>query len=254
MKQASWIWIVPALLVGLALGSWSLRGDLRRARQELELARSQLRKGNSRTGGIEGITTMLRIPDRARPSEEDRQPSPPREAADPDTAEAASAVIPAPTNVAAGTASNTNHVPMRDRIQAAAELWRTRGALARTSFLTNVDPDEQQAAKFDVLMAAMNLRMSNSVREWVEVLKTERRVTPEMGVRVMHELSEIMVLTYDEMDRSLPDDWRARAGEGFQLLDFVNPDVAMPLVEVEPMLQGQGSQPFGHGPHRHGGE
>jgi hypothetical protein len=42
-----------------------------------------------------------------------------------------------------------------------------------------------------------------------------------------------MVMTYDEMDRKLPATWRTDAGASFDLVTYVDPKVAQPLVGVQ---------------------
>jgi hypothetical protein len=60
----------------------------------------------------------------------------------------------------------------------------------------------------------------------------------------MNELSGIVVTTYDDLDRTLPEDWRDKAGEKFQVFDFINPEVAMPLADVEGIMNRPGSGAF----------
>ena len=83
----------------------------------------------------------------------------------------------------------------------------------------------------------MNLRLSNSIRTWVDNVKTADTFTPETGIRMMSDLSKDLVVTYDELDRTMPADWRTKAGEKFEVLDFIDPQVALPLTEVEGMMQ-----------------
>ena len=47
------------------------------------------------------------------------------------------------------------------------------------------------------------------------------------------------MFAYDDLDRTLPEDWRDKAGPKFQVFDFVNPEVALPLTEVEGTLRRQ---------------
>jgi hypothetical protein len=46
-----------------------------------------------------------------------------------------------------------------------------------------------------------------------------------------------MVTAYDEMDRAMPGGWRRSAGSRFTMTDFIDPEVARPLVGVEGRLQ-----------------
>ena len=125
---------------------------------------------------------------------------------------------------------------MHDQIQAATELWKMRGAVARTTFLSNLDADAAAATQFDVVMAAMNLRLSNSIRTWVDSAKETDDFSSESGLRMMNDLSTVLVNTYDELDRTLPGDWRIKSGTNFEVMAFINPEVASPLVDIEDKL------------------
>ena len=56
------------------------------------------------------------------------------------------------------------------------------------------------------------------------------------GIRLARDFTTAMAITYDELDASMPEAWQQDAGESFSLTDFVDPAVALPLVEVETEL------------------
>jgi hypothetical protein len=126
---------------------------------------------------------------------------------------------------------------MEQDLSNAYELWTTRVELARNSFVTNVGLNNEQAAVFDGLTAAMNAQLESAIARWTDTLKQKDAMTGEDGVRMMHELSGVLVNTYQEMDQTMPSGWRDKAGDEFELVNFVDPGVAMPLVEVEGKLQ-----------------
>ena len=105
------------------------------------------------------------------------------------------------------------------------------------------DASETQARDFDVLVAAMNLKMEQRIGDWVETIKKSDTVRPEDGARLMHALTGAVVETYDEFDRKMPGTWRESAGEEFMLFDFVNPSVGEKLIDVESTLN-RGKTPF----------
>ena len=82
----------------------------------------------------------------------------------------------------------------------------------------------------------MNLRLGDRIEQWTDYLKVKGELNPEDGIRMMNDLSSVMVLTYDELDGSMPPNWRDEAGEDFQLFNFIDPEVAMPLAEVEDII------------------
>ena len=120
---------------------------------------------------------------------------------------------------------------MEERIRAAKAGWRVRSDLARNSFLENLGAGEEEANQFDVLIAAMNLRLANTIGNSVDTSGEPEAIGFEHGARLIHELSGAVVLTYDEMDRTLPEDWREATDSEFALSDFIDPSVADPLID-----------------------
>ena len=231
--------VVVALLAGLVLGSWSVKVDLRRAEEEVATLRKELSSKSASLGGrLTGVASMLKIPDEAaaRPGRHSHAP-----------AERESASITVSTNTTGSNAvvvsvasSSTNnprhqshHGGLRKQLETAASAWQVRSDVARTGFLSKVADNDDHAVQFDVTMAAMNIRLSNSVRTWVDYVKTKQDVDSEAGIRIMSDLSSTLVQAYNDLDRTMPADWRTKAGPGFEVVNFINPDVVMPLTEVE---------------------
>ncbi len=229
-----------ALLTGLILGGWGPKSDLRRASAEIEQLQNQLRS-RTRHAGLDGITSMLRIPEGG-------------------TAETAARDKPAPAAVTIATSNTTvaastplprqpRHRPfhgeggedsplpdrktLQERIQVASDLWKVRADLARSAFVSQVTTSTVQASQFDLAVADMNLRLGTAIRDWVATIQEQPDFTPETGIRMMSALSGELVLTYDQLDADMPPDWRQRAGEKFQVFDLIDPQVALPLTEIE---------------------
>jgi hypothetical protein len=218
------LYIVLALLAGLLLGSWGPTSDLRKARREAAELREQLHRRDQSAEGVRGITSMLRVPEPTRL----RRPATPPPAPPPGTNTPATAA-PASTN----TPPTTRQRSFEENIAAAAELWKTRSALARTTFLGNVGATPVQTQLFDQTLEAMNAELGDKIRQWAEHVKQQGAFSPETGLRMMNDLSSTLVKAYDELDRQMPADWRERAGPQFQLFDFINPEVALPLADIE---------------------
>lgn len=69
-------------------------------------------------------------------------------------------------------------------------------------------------------------------------------MTEEKGVKLMRDLTTSVAGTYDELDASMPEGWRGDAGKDFSLTAFVDPTVALPLVDVEEKLESfEGPEP-----------
>jgi hypothetical protein len=143
-----------------------------------------------------------------------------------------------------GGTNGPARVDFRERIKAAAELWKVRRDLARNGFMSQVKPTPAEAAQVDVIMQAMNVRLQEGVVRWVDYIKEAEALSPEDGIRMMNELSGIVVTTYDDLDRALPEDWRDKAGEKFQVFDFIDPEVALPLADVAGIMERPGGGGF----------
>ena len=231
------LWAVVALLAGLVLGAWGPRMDLCKARDEIKALQSKSDKRTKRASELQSVRDVLRLPDQQPQGRRGHPPS--RVHADVAVAEtnelaAATTRPPAPP---ASSELPTNrlprHVKMDEQIRQASELWQTRVDLARNSFVSNTELTKEQEAGFDVLVEAMNIRLEDRITKWADYLKTKGEIGPEDGIRMINDLSSVLVLTYDEFDRKLPPTWREKAGSDFQLFNFIDPEVALPLTEIE---------------------
>lgn len=235
-----------ALLVGLVIGAWPYKRDLRLARDEISQLKAQSERRQRSRSNMDGITRLLAIPEREAPLQSSSV------SASQTVARPASPLVresnATPSRVNArwrrqGAERASSAEEFRQQIRNAAELWKTRVSLARESFASRVPTNEAQVIRFDVLMEAMNIRLEATIEKWVDAIQTQEVVTAETGVRMMNELTDALVITYDELDRNMPADWREKAGSEFQLIDFVDPEVALPLAEIAPKFESQ--RPFG---------
>lgn len=227
MKQV--VWIPLAVLAGLILGSWGPRLEAKKLRVDNDALKKELKQKGGAQNTLGALTQMMHIPD----------------------ADAAPAARPRPavTNAPAATTNElpaaTNAPPrprrpreelrrdFRERIEQGMEAWRIRSDIARNNFLADAKFTPEQTAQFDVLMKAMNLRLKDRLTKFAEEVKSGQKVTPESGARVIHDLSGAVVLTYDEMDRTLPSTWRGSGPKPLDIADFIEPTVAEPLIGIE---------------------
>ncbi len=233
MKTA--VSILIALLAGLMLGSWSVKTDLRKATAEISTLKAQLASKGTQPSTLSGISSMLNLPEiKPEPVRRHHKQriqmsatfTPPT-----DPGSATNATPSQPEATVHHSASNHSQT-MQAQFETAANLWKVRTELARNNFVAAVTTNDDQALQFDVSMAAMNLRLSNSIRIWVDQIKDEKDLTPEKSIFMLHDLSSTLVWAYKDLDRSLPADWRVKAGTKFQVFDFINPEVARPLIET----------------------
>ena len=250
MKAA--MWIPVALLAGLVVGAWGPRVRLKHADSEVKRLEQLLKDGGAsgRTVRLDGITRMLRIPDadgssgnapETGPGGKTAENLPQEDGGSTSTSEVALATQDPPSGddeISEDDDPPRGRRDMTERIDEAIELWQLRSDIARSTFISNAELSPHDAAQFDVLVEAMNMRLGERIGTWAEQLKAEEfEMTEENGVRMMSDLSKVMVLTYDEMDRTMPEDWRRGAGNEFNLTDMIDPSVARPLIDVEGKLE-----------------
>ncbi len=223
--RAVWITAV-GFLVGLGVGRWSPAE--RRATVEREVARSPV------VAPVQPVTGMLRIPDRVGPRPTEAQPS------TDGTPDASAGQEPAASPRPRGPRRAMREAQgegLSERIAWAADAWRMRSEVARGDFLAQTGLDREGTVQFDVLMEAMNERIGHAVAVWVDEVAAAGAVVPEDGARLLHEVTGALVLTYAEMDRTLPAGWREAVGPQFDVVAFVDPSVAMPLADIEAVLE-----------------
>ncbi|MCX7819211.1 MAG: hypothetical protein N2652_08395 [Kiritimatiellae bacterium] len=231
------IWMPLVLVIGMAFGAWPAQREAARLKRETEELRQQLRQRQRPGGTLSQLTQFMRIPES------------PRAIA---TTNAAAAGAPAPAPAADTAAAPTNRPrrrlpfselrprpgderPLRERLNEAIEAWRVRSDIARNNFLARAGLGPEEAAKFDVLVQAMNLRLRDHFEKFSATVQSGAPITPELGARMIRNLSDAVVLTYDEMDRQLPR-WRQNA-DGLDLGDLIDPAVAEPLLSIEDTLR-----------------
>ena len=258
-----WIWVPVALLIGLVAGAVGPRAELRKAREDIAQLRRRVTTTDEEKGRIGDVLRMLQVPKASGDASPARRavlsaPAVPVSAAAGSNAApgaGASTVtttgewhvdfqVGGPRHRRAGRSANgaaEGGTSLSNRIQQAVELWRMRSDIARSTFIADVGLNEAQAQDFDVLVGAMNLRLSERIGHWADELARTNSapLALDTGMRMMHDLTGTLVLTYDEMDRKLPSGWREKAGEGANLLDFIAPAVATPLIGVEQKLQNR---------------
>ena len=254
-----WIWVPVALLIGLVAGAVGPRAELRKAREDVARLQKTVASTDKEKGRIEEVLRMLQVPKAAKVAPSARRAAPPAlPAAAPAAAGSNAVAAEVPSASATGEMriefggparhrhgehpakqATEDRTSLSNRIQQAVELWRLRSDIARSTLIADAGLNEAQAQDLDVLLGAMNLRLGERIGYWAgELARTNYAVlTPETGVRMMNDLTGALVLTYDELDRKMPAGWRTKAGEGANLLDFIDPAVAAPLIGVEQKLQ-----------------
>ena len=236
-----------ACLVGFVVGSWGPRADLRALK---ELGKNEKRAAaEQKPDGLDTFARMAKIPETAR---HPRRRRPTRAEArrsviaitNAPKAEVSTAV-PGNTNaVAAAEAPKKRRMPddLAARIDEAQEMWATRVDVARAQWKAKLKLSGEAERAFDDALQEMNEKLYASAQELARRLASEEKMTPELGFRLMGDTSTILAETYDKIGEILPQGQRAEVSE-MQMIDFIDPAVAEPLIDVQDKLEGFSMRP-----------
>ncbi len=238
-----WLLLLPlACLAGFIVGSWGARADLRALK---ELSKGEKKAAaEQKPDGLDTFARMAKIPETARHPRRHR----------PSRAEArrsaiavtnaprmeVSADAPAATNVVvAAEAPKKSRTPddLAARIDEAQELWATRVDVARAQWKAKLKLSGEAEKAFDDALQDMNEKLYASVSALAERLASDEKMTPELGFRLMGDTSAILAETYDKIGACVPREQRAEVSE-MQMVDFIDPAVAEPLIGVQDKLEG----------------
>jgi pyruvate/2-oxoglutarate dehydrogenase complex dihydrolipoamide acyltransferase (E2) component len=248
-----WIWVPVAGVIGLIVGAWGPREELRE--REKKAAEEKVKAAEtSRSGGaFKSFAQMVHIPDEARrprrrgPKREKPAAAAPSTNAAPEAAEAPAENANHRENPAveeAPRASAPND--LRARIEEAQEMWATRVDVARAQWKAKLGLSDDAEKAFDDALQDMNEKLYASVSALAERLASEEKMTPELGFRLMGDTSTILAETYDKIGTCIPSERRAEISE-MQMIDFIDPAVAEPLIDVQDKLEGFSMRPGAEG-------
>jgi len=236
-----WYLIPLAAVIGLIAGSWGPREDLKLLQEKMREAKDVGKA--SASAGFGAFAKMVNIPDVAR------RPAKPATNAVSRIAAATNAVdrSAAPTNAVvakkgpAAESRPNNRRPfdredLRARIDEASDLWRTRVELARVQWKDKLGiTDKEKSAAFDSALASMNEALLESMTAVADEVSRTEKMTPELALRMMGDVSRSMAEAYDAVGETVPPERRGEVSE-MPIFDFVDPSVAEPLIGVQDKL------------------
>lgn len=101
-----------------------------------------------------------------------------------------------------------------------------RAERMRSNLFERAKLDERQATRFDVLVAAMNLRLRQAATQLRQAVESGEISRGEARARAMKEIGAAVALTYDELDRNMPANWRtATTNDPIDLWSFIDPQL-----------------------------
>ena len=244
MKKAPFlVWLPLAFVVGGFIGAYGPTEELRTREERVEAEKTKAKAKQKSTGAFGSFAQIVNIPDEAkRPRRPRRTPKDDKPAASTNSAESAESALAsdaAKTNAPAQRRRPEKRLSPEDlkaRIDEAADLWRTRIEVAKASAVSKLGLGDAGKASFEEALEAMNDRLRESAQIVADQIASAERMTPELGVRLMGEVSTALAETYDAIG--------ACAGEGkrdevsnMNLADFIDPSVAEPFVAVQDKLE-----------------
>ena len=237
----NWFWIPLAAVAGVIAGSWGPREDLESYKDSVQAERAQ--KKVSGTAGFDAFARLANIPDVAK-----RRPK----ARTNELARSVRHSVPVGgvTNAAAVAVEqkaipeetkSKYHVSREDlavRIEEAAELWNARVEIAKTQWKDKLGiRDDNASAAFDSAVATMNETLRDTMEAFAEEIGNAGKMTPELGLRMMGDLTRNLAEAYDAIGATVPPERRAEVSE-IPVHEFIDPMVAEPLIGVQDKLEG----------------
>ena len=184
--------------------------------------------------GFGSFAKLVNIPERTAPRPRPRPAKPAAERPAKPGPDAPAAAPEAPPEVRAPEPPDPED--LRARLEKASELWGARADVVRGQAIARLELDAAGAAKMDETLTAMNERIRESMQAIAETLAAQEEMTPELGFRLMGDLSATLADTYDALGEVAGAERRAEVSK-LTLVDFVDPMVAEPLIAVQDKLE-----------------
>ena len=231
----TWFWSPLAAIAGVIAGSWGPREDLESYKESVRAERTQ--KKVSGTAGFDAFARLANIPDVAK-----RRPKARTNAVEGvENAEKVEKGERVETNGVEGVVQRRPQLSREDlavRIEEAAELWNARVEIAKTQWKGKLGiTDEKSSAAFDSAVATMNEALRDTMEALAEEIEKAGKVNPELGLRMMGDLTRNMAEAYDAIGAAVPPEWRAEVSE-IPVHEFIDPLGAEPLIGVQDKLEG----------------
>ena len=126
-----------------------------------------------------------------------------------------------------------------------ANMWSNRVSTSRSNFVASAKLNEKQTERFDVLTASMNMRLAQKLDPILAQFQNGWHPSSEDRLRITADASAILVGTYDELDKNMPEGWRdSNTNSHFSLTSFVDPKY-MPVLHGITGRGGPGGGPGG---------
>ncbi len=228
-KIPALVWLPAVFILGGLVGYYSPAEKLRSSERRAQEEKAKPRKADA----FGSFAQMVNIPSEARNPRRRIEKS---KNADP--APDVPATNAAPESAAVESPRRRERLSpedLRARIDEAADLWRTRVEIARAAAVEKLGLDDDSAKAFNSAVEAMNVKLRDSMQAVADEISAAKALTPELGVRLMGDLSASLAEAYDEIGAAVGDDMRNEVSN-LQLIEFIDPSVGEPLIAVQDKL------------------
>jgi hypothetical protein len=130
-----------------------------------------------------------------------------------------------------------------------ASNWYARVSTVRSNVLAEANIDSNKAVKFDVIVAAMNMRLQQVLDPYIQKAQGGVRLTTQERTRMTYDVSGVMVTTYDELNRNVPELQASSNTANFRVTSMVDPQYLQYTHDIGGGRDGfRGGPPGGGGP------
>ena len=227
------VWLPAAFVIGGLVGYYGPAEELRM--REIR-AKEEAKAKPSVNNALGSFAQMVNIPAEAKRPR--RRPAPPGQEGAADTNEVAESGGPGQPPGDNKPPENFSPEDLRARIDEAADLWRARIEIARAAAVEKLDLNEEGQSAFDSAVDTMNDRLRETMQIVADEIANNKSLSPELGVRLMGDISTALAETYDAIGETVGEDMRGEVSS-IEIFNFIDPSVAEPLIAVQDKLDPQ---------------
>ena len=221
--------VVAAVCAGAVLGWVSRTAEVRQLREALEDAKRFIAVETVTQVPVQSVMAVTPAWRYEVEEEEYEEEVPPVASAPAVTvSEAASSGVPQ-GNPRGGPPQDWNNPAVQAERQAALENWMQQAAAdTRQNIIEQGGLDEKQAMELDTLVDSMNQQVTDMAREWADYIRETGTLDADNRMRMMHDISSIVVATSDSLDQHFPS-WRGGNANPMQL---ISPSAFQPFQDL----------------------
>lgn len=242
-------YLLPALtmVLGLVIGAWVPQSDLRVVKNELANLKKECAKGQKSGSSNQIVGNVTQLLGVQAPADSQKSPkNPPKRPTV--TLSDNTEQVPGPESDDAVPIESSENGPTAKQtpedfyevIDIARDAWHLRSTQSRQALAENLDLNDDELTSFDHTISEMNKKLEDEIIDIAELMVQKEELTTEDGLMMVNRVSGVLLDTYNQLDTVLPDMWRDQTGNEADLINYVDPTVAMPLGNLQGMnFRGQ---------------